>query len=236
MLAGAYGFRQYHAARKQAQSGGVAARVVRQYFGLSEVKSPSIISPYWTVRSTEKFEDAPIRVIEYADFLCPDCRRFKDQLEKLKNDFPGQINVAFQFFPLEASCNHVANKNKHPGACEASYLAAYDPAKFLAIHDELFDHQQEAKKPEWRKELAKRYGVEAAFTDAATHERVDAIIATGAEFGQTTEHYESGIHATPTMIINNRIVTGNFPDPQIRAIFQALVDTQNQKPFMESDD
>ncbi|MGA3211032.1 MAG: thioredoxin domain-containing protein [Terriglobales bacterium] len=233
LLAGAYGFRQYHMVRKQAQSGGVSARVVRQYFGLPVVKTPSMVSPYWTVRSTEKFEDAPIHVVEYGDFLCPDCLYLRDQLEKLKNEFRGKLNVAFQFFPLEASCNHVANKNKHPGACETAYLAAYDPDKFLAIHEDLFTHQEAAKKPEWRMELARRYGVEAALTDSATHERVDAIIATGGEYGKTTEKYESGIHATPTMIINNRIVTGTFPYEQIRAIFQALVDNQDQKSFIE---
>ncbi len=102
MLAGAYGFARYHDAKKDALTGGTAARIVEQYYGLPEVPTPSVISPYWAVRSTERFEDAPIRVIEYGDFLCPDCVYLYDQLVQLKQEFEGKINVAFQFFPLDA--------------------------------------------------------------------------------------------------------------------------------------
>ena len=48
------------------------------------------------------------------------------------------MNIAFQFFPLEAKCNDVVDKDKHPGSCDLSYMAAHDPEKFLSIHDEVF--------------------------------------------------------------------------------------------------
>ena len=66
-LVGAYGMAQFHEAKAQAQTGGVAAQVVKEYDSLPKVASPSIISPFMSARSTEKFEDAPIQVIEYAD-------------------------------------------------------------------------------------------------------------------------------------------------------------------------
>ncbi len=62
-------------------------------------------------------------VIEYVDFLCPDCLYLTQQLDKLKKEFEGKINIAFQFFPLDAQCNSVVDKNFHPGACELSYMA-----------------------------------------------------------------------------------------------------------------
>jgi hypothetical protein len=34
-------------------------------------------------QATERFEDAPIRVIEYADFLCPDCLFMHEQLNRM---------------------------------------------------------------------------------------------------------------------------------------------------------
>lgn len=230
---GAYGVIQYHEAKKEAQAA-VALRIIKQFRELPLVGNPSFISPYWTVRSTEYFEDAPIQVIEYVDFLCPDCLFLTQQLDKLKEDFAGKINIAFQFFPLEAECNTVVDKNLHPGACELSYLAAYDPAKFLAIHDEIFANFNEARRPEWRQELAKRYEVEEALNDPATQEIVQTIINTGTEYEKTSDRYAHGIRSTPTMIINGRMIIGTLPYEQMRAIFQDLVDEfEGRNRFIE---
>ena len=232
---GAYGAALYHQAKKDAQSGGVAARIVEQYFSLPVVEVPSVISPYWTARSTENFEDAPIQVIEYADLLCSDCLYLHEQMVQLKKEFKGKINVVFQFFPLDAKCNEVVGKDKHPGACDISYMAAHDPAKFNVIHDEVFANFQAAKTEEWRAELARKYEVEAALEDPETIALIQSLIETGAEYEKTSEMYSHGIRSTPTMILNNRMVIGTFPIEQLRAIFQALVDEhEGGEQFMEN--
>jgi protein-disulfide isomerase len=223
-LAGGYGFSLFHTAKKEAQSGGVAARIVKQYFELPKVELPSTISPFYTARATERFEDAPIRIVEYADFLCSDCRYLNEQLVQLKEEFAGKMNIAFQFFPLDAQCNQVVDKNSHPGACDLSYMSAFDPAKFRTIHDEVFANLQAAKNPEWRLDLARRHGVEAALRDQKTKDLVHSLIATGAEYEKTSEKFAHGIRSTPTMIVNNRMIIGTLPYVQLRAIFQALVD------------
>lgn len=224
-LTGAYGFAEYTEARQEAQSGGVAASVVKQFYELPLVANPSIISPFWTAKATEEFEDAPIRIVEYADLLCPDCQYLAEQFVKLKEEFSGKMNIAFQYFPLDAECNEVVDKNKHPGACDVSYISAYDPDKFLQIHDEIWAHFREARtNPEWRYELARRYGVEAALNDNATKQLVHQIIDTGMEYEKTSEQYAHGIRSTPTMIVNNRMIIGTLPYEQLRAIVQALVE------------
>jgi len=220
---GAYGLIQYHEVRKEAQSA-VALRIVKQFRDLPLVGNPSFLSPYWTVRSTENFEDAPIQLIEYSDFLCSDCLFLTQQLNRLKEEFAGKINVVFQFFPLEGQCNTVVDKDIHPGACELAYLAAYDPAQFLPIHDEIFANFNAARSPEWRRELAGRYGVEEALDDPATQSLVQTIINTGTEYDRTSDRYAHGIRSTPTVIINGRMIIGTLPYEQLRAIFQDLVD------------
>jgi protein-disulfide isomerase len=118
----------------------------------------------------------------------------------------------------------VVEKDKHPGACDLSYVAAYDPERFLEVHDEIFANMTAAKEPAWRDEFVSRTGLEAALTDSATQALVQEIIRTGTEYEKTSEDYANGIRSTPTMIINNRMVIGTFPYEQLRAIFQALVD------------
>ena len=223
-LMGAYGFALYHSARKDAQTGGVATRIVREYYSLPRVEWPSFISPLRTAQATEKFEDAAIRIVEFADPLCVDCQFLAGQLEQLKDEFAEHLNLAFQMFPLEAQCNDVVEKDLHPGACEISYIAAHDPSKFKAIHDEVFANMRSGRDPEWRLALAQRHGVEAAIQDSATIAMVHRIIATGAEYAKTSDQYEHGIRSTPTLIINNRMIIGTLPYDQLRAIFQALVD------------
>jgi protein-disulfide isomerase/uncharacterized membrane protein len=233
---GAYGFALYHEARADAQTGGVATRIVDQYLSLPVVGDPSFISPFWTARATDNWEDAPIRVVEYADLLCPDCLFLQEQLAQLKDEFAGKLNIAFQFFPLEAVCNDVVTKDLHPGACDLSLMAIQDPDSFLAIHDEIWANFQEAKRdPEWRADLARRYGVEGAPEDPETQALLHRIIETGKEYERTSDEYEHGIRSTPTMIINGRMVIGTLPYDQLRAIFQALVDqAEGEGRFIES--
>jgi protein-disulfide isomerase len=188
-------------------------------------------------QSTDRFEDAPIQVIEYADFLCPDCLFLYEQLNRLKSEFAGKINIAFQFFPLEAKCNTVVEKDRHPGACDLAYLAAKDPASFVSIYNEIFSHFEEAKDPEWRATLARKYNVESALSDPAVKELVGRIIATGAEYEKTSAQYSHGIRSTPTLIVNNRMIIGTLPYPQLRAIFESLVAESGKtgdKRFLEN--
>jgi uncharacterized membrane protein len=236
-LAGALGMVEYHGARKDAQQG-IAVDIVRQFFELPKVASPSFLSPYWAVKSTEKFEDAAIQVIEYTDFLCPDCYYLSQQLEKLKREFAGKINVAIQFFPLDGACNEVVPEkaNLHPGACELTYIAAGAPERFAEIHDEIWATFASRRDPEWRAGLAKKYGTEGAADDPALRELVKRIIDTGFEYERTSEKFSHGIRSTPTTIINNRLIIGTLPYEHLRAIFQALVEEHEGGPkkFIEN--
>ncbi len=220
---GAYGFTVFHDAKEDAQTGGVQARIVEQYFGLPQVPLPSVLSPLWSIRSTERFEDAPIQIVEYGDLLCPDCLFLGQQLQRMEEEFPGKINVIFQPFPLEALCNDVVEKDLHKGACEMTYIAARDPSKFKAIHDEVWASWPEPRKPEWRQAEAEKYGVQDAAQDPETRALIESIVQTGKEYEKTSDRYSYGIRSTPTMILNGRMVIGTLPDDQFRAILEAIL-------------
>lgn len=231
---GAYGMAALHDAKEDAQTG-ISMSIVKQFYELPVVGNPSFISPFWTVRATENFEAAPIHIVEYVDLLCPDCLYLAQQLDQLKKDFAGKINIAVQLFPLEAKCNDVVDKDLHPGACDVSLYAMYDPSKFVDIHDEIFANFRAARSPEWRRDLAERYGVAEAINDPATRELLQKIIQTGTEYEKTSDRYAHGIRSTPTMIINGRMIIGTLPYEHMRAIFHALVEEQEGgRRFMEN--
>lgn len=221
--ASAYGFMLFHDAKEDAQTGGVATRIVDQYYSLPEVPLPSTLSPLWSLQSTEEFADAPIQIVEYADLLCPDCRFLAEQIHRLDEEFPGQINVVFQAFPLEGICNDVVEKDLHPGACEITYMAAHDPSQFKAIHDEIWETWPEPRDPEWRQAMAQRYGVEEGPSDPETQALVHTLIQTGTEYERTSDEFSHGIRSTPTMILNGRMIIGTLPFEQLKAIVEAIL-------------
>jgi uncharacterized membrane protein/protein-disulfide isomerase len=228
------GVMEYHNVKRDAQEA-VSTRFVRQFYELPVVGNPSFISPYWTVRSTGEFEDAAIQIVEYSDFLCPDCLFLTQQLNRLKEEFAGKINIAFQFFPLEGKCNTVVAKDIHPGACELAAIAAFDPARFVEIHDEIFANFNLARNPGWREDLARRYGAERAVDDPATMGLMQAVIETGREYEKTSDQYDHGIRSTPTMIINGRMVIGTLPYEHLQAICRALVEErEGGRRFLEN--
>ena len=233
--AGAFGFSLFHDAKEDAQTGGVASRIVDQYYSLPEVQLPSTLSPLWSLQSTEEFDGAPIQIVEYADLLCPDCRFLAEQIHRLDEEFPGQINVVFQAFPLEGICNDVVEKDLHKGACEITYMAAHDPANFKAIHDEIWEAWPEPRDPEWRQGMAQRYGVEEGPSDPETQALVHTLIQTGKEYEKTSDQFSYGIRSTPTMILNGRMVIGTLPYEQLKAIVEAILqNAEGGDRFLES--
>jgi protein-disulfide isomerase len=78
-------------------------------------------------------EDAPVTVVEWADFECPFCSSMVPILDALVERFPGQVRVVFKFYPL------TGHKNGEPAARAA--IAAMNQGKFWEAHKKLFDNQ-----------------------------------------------------------------------------------------------
>jgi len=74
--------------------------------------------------------NAPLKIVEFADFQCPACRALHGIFQKLASDNPGQFAVSFHYAPLRY----------HPMAYPAARAAecAADQGKFAAYHDLLF--------------------------------------------------------------------------------------------------
>ena len=82
--------------------------------------------------------EAPVKVIEYADFQCPACASFFQELEDdLDKQYieTGQVQLIFHEFPLP----------QHPNAVKTGEAArcAGVQGKFWPMHDLLFSRQRE---------------------------------------------------------------------------------------------
>ena len=78
--------------------------------------------------------NAPVKIVEYADFQCPACAQASPMLNRLIKDYPGRVAVVYRNFPL---------KTIHSTAVISASAAeaASKQGKFWEMHDLLFSNQ-----------------------------------------------------------------------------------------------
>jgi len=136
---------------------------------------------------------APITLVEYGDFECPNCKQAAPAVKLLLQRFTGRVRFIYRHFPLE---------EVHPHALQAALAAevAAGQGKFWPMHDLLFDNQQHLKVPQLRG-YAERLELNIV--------RYDADMADTVYLQRVREDIEggsrSGVRATPTFFLNGMI-------------------------------
>lgn len=159
-------------------------------------------------------EDAPVVIIEFSDYQCPFCRRFRQQtFDRLFETYGDQIRFVYRDFPLTQI---------HPEAVNAAIAAncAGEQGQYWAYHDKLFE-QAQGLSHEAYLAYARELGLDmeafqACLQDPAQKKEVLADRDTGVQLGVT---------GTPTFFINGIPVVGAQPFE----VFQQIIDQELQK-------
>jgi len=136
---------------------------------------------------------APVTLVEYGDFECPNCKQAAPAAKLLLQRYAGRVRLVYRHFPLE---------EVHPHALHAALAAEVAAAqgKFWPMHDLLFDNQQHLKAPQLRG-YAERLELDMA--------RYDADMADTVYLQRVREDIDgaakSGVRATPTFFLNGVI-------------------------------
>lgn len=85
-------------------------------------------------------QDAPITMIEYADFECPACQQFALVVAELLANYPDSVRYVFRQLPFDMACNPQIQKPFHANSCFAATLAicAAEQGKYWDMVDYLF--------------------------------------------------------------------------------------------------
>jgi protein-disulfide isomerase len=141
---------------------------------------------------------APLTLVEYGDFECPNCRQAAPAVKHLLERFPGRLRVVYRHFPLEEVHPHAF------GAAVAAEAAAAQ-GKFWQMHDLLFGNQSHLKAQQLRG-YAEKLELDMARYDYEVKDEV--------YWQRVREHMEGGarcgVRATPTFFINGRIHDVSF--------------------------
>jgi protein-disulfide isomerase len=156
-------------------------------------------------------EDAPVTLVEYGDYECPDCLSAQPILAELRRRLKDNLRFVFRHFP---------RSSVHPraSAAAAAAEAAGAQGKFWEMHEALFRHQRELIDVDLT-HLALRIGVELYgfqrdLESAASARRVRSDYDGGVQ---------SGVRGTPTFFINGC----RYPGPAtVDALLAALTAAQ----------
>jgi protein-disulfide isomerase len=144
-------------------------------------------------------EDAPVTIVEFADFECPYCVQIVPSLKRLEETYGDKVRMVFRQFPLRSIHRHAQD------AAEAS-LCAYEQNKFWEMHDVMFEEQR-ALGLEQLKEKAVRLGLDA--------EEFNVCLDSNKYADQVAADFDAarrlGLTGTPAMFINGRFLSGAQP-------------------------
>jgi len=165
-------------------------------------------------------ENAKVTIIEYSDFECPFCARFHPTLEKIVEDFGGEVAWVYRHFPLTSI------HSKATGAAVASECVAE-----LGGNDAFWDFSAQAFQnqhnlgPEFYTSVASSLGVsETDFSECIDSGRYDKRIQEDLE-----NVVESGGRGTPFSIVINEKgevfpFSGALPYENVRSIVEQALE------------
>ncbi|HEY2815892.1 MAG TPA: thioredoxin domain-containing protein [Casimicrobiaceae bacterium] len=151
--------------------------------------------------------DAPMSVVEYGDFECPNCKQAAPAVKLLLRHFSDRVRFVYRHFPLE---------EVHPHAFQAAEAAecAGEQGKFWPMHDLLFANQADLKLPQLQGYAARLPLDPACYATAMDEHRHLPRIRAHMQSGR-----DSGCRHTPTFFVDGRIQDVSF---SLRALFDAV--------------
>ena len=147
--------------------------------------------------------DAPVTIVEFGDFECPDCKLEAPVLRHDMTDaFGGKVRVVFKNYPLDS-----IHPWAHAAAIAGRCVYQQNQPAFWKFYDWIYDNQDQISGDDLNAKVlawAAQNGVDAVqlghcLDTKATEPEVDRSIAEGRALG---------VAGTPTLFINGRKIGG----------------------------
>jgi protein-disulfide isomerase len=155
--------------------------------------------------------DAPITLLEYGDYECPDCGRAYPLLKELQKRFENKLLFVFRHYPQFTIHRHAST------AAQAAEAAAAQ-GKFWKMHDLLYGDQSHLERTDLTHHALRLgldpYAFDAALGNGVYEKRVEEDFLGGKN---------SGVRGTPTLFINERRHLG---DITLEALSAAIEQSQ----------
>lgn len=153
--------------------------------------------------------DAPLTLVEYADFECPFCGRATGMVKELRRQFGDDLRYVLRHLPL-------IDVHPHAELAAQAMEEAAAQGRFWELHDKLFDHQDELEFEDLLG-YAGKIGIDVeemarALQDGRHAERVQEDVISAEA---------SGARGTPTFFVGGRRHVGPYDAKTLAAELEA---------------
>ncbi|HYM01092.1 MAG TPA: thioredoxin domain-containing protein [Blastocatellia bacterium] len=138
--------------------------------------------------------NAPVTIIEFADFQCPYCQQETATLEQLLRTYSGKVRLVFKQMPLPS----------HPRSfrsAEASVCAA-SQGKFWEYHHKLYGSEDMSEA------ALRRYGSDVGLNAEEFDRCLNNDSARDSVLSDMREGQAVGVHITPSFVLNGKVLPG----------------------------
>ena len=172
--------------------------------------------------------NAPVQILEFADFECPACSQFATLTEpdvRKRLVQTGQVSFRFFDFPLPM----------HPNSWDASFAAscANEQGKFWEMHDQLFATQDQwaATATNRPKAVFTRLTKSIALNEAQWEECYDSQKYKANIAANQREGERRLVQSTPTFVIGDKLIPGALGYDQIKAYVDSAAAKASASPM-----
>jgi protein-disulfide isomerase len=179
--------------------------------------APATADPLLEAR-TKGSPEAPITILEIADFQCPACRVFwEETLPLLQREYvePGKVRMVFVNLPL-------VQIHRNAAAAHEFAMCAAAQGRFWPVHDMLFDQQSV-----WAAlDDPSAYFFSVASATGLDADSVDACVTDGRMRSLIMQEAEgvvrAGVQSTPSFVIEGGLLAGAVPIEGWRPILDSV--------------
>ena len=161
--------------------------------------------------------NAPVTIIEFADFQCPYCGRFfvqtKPQIDEAYIQ-SGKVRLGYWNFAFLG--------DESTWAAEAAECAA-DQDKFWEYHDILYGSQSGENQGAFNKDNLKKFAEELGLDTQTFNECLDSGKYTSLIQDDTSASSALGVNSTPTFLVNGQAVVGAQPFEVFQQTIESLL-------------
>lgn len=183
----------------------------------SDSAAPAANDPLLDAR-TKGSPEAPITILEIADFQCPACRVFwEETLPLLQREYvePGKVRMVFVNLPL-------VQIHRNAAAAHEFAMCAAAQDRFWPVHDMLFDQQSV-----WAAlDDPSAYFFSVASATGLDADSVDACVTDGRMRNLIMQEAEgvvrAGVQSTPSFVIEGGLLAGAVPIEGWRPILDSI--------------
>jgi protein-disulfide isomerase len=139
-------------------------------------------------------EQAPVQIVEFADYECPYCQSVSGDLKRLREQFGNQVSFVYKDYPLPM----------HPLAARAAEAArcAGEQGKFWEYHDSLFETKR------LQNSDLKQQAHDLKLDTAAFGKCLDSSAEASVVKKDVVEGQRLGLTGTPSFFVNGHFMSG----------------------------